>query len=605
MSGVAGWVDLTDDVSGDTTVVWAMTDALAHRGPDGKGVWTRGHAAIGHRRLATAPGQGEQPAAVAAGDADVVLAYDGHVTNLAELRSVVGPQGGTDTEVLLAAYLRWGPALAEHLHGAFALAVWDARSGRLVLARDRFGLKPLYYARFPGGIAFGSEPKAVYAHPRFTARLDPAALPILLQPRLATSGETPLAGLREVPAAHTATFSDAGVAEHRYWRLTSAPHTDSFEDTAARVRELLAAAVRGALPPAGPCSAMLSGGVDSTSVAALAARAFGEEHTGRVLETFCVRFASDGEHFAPTELRPEVDAPYAEAAARLLGTSHTTLTVTTDDLTAAIPATRHARDLPGWGQFDASMYLLFQAMAGRGPVALSGEAADEFFGGYPYFFKSDLVGRDTFPWLGDGPRLADYLSPELGVDAGADERARYERLLADVPRLDGEDPAGARMREVLYLGMAGPLTVVLDRKERMSMAHGLEVRLPFCDHRLVEYVWNVPWSVKSTGGLKGLLKAATADLLPPATLDRRKSAYPHVHDPRHERAVVQEASWIVNAPESPLRGLVDAPRFNALLRRVAANDLRSMLPGGASGAQLLVQLVELRQWVEEHRVALP
>ncbi|WP_379516832.1 asparagine synthetase B family protein [Nonomuraea insulae] len=405
--------------------------------------------------------------------------------------------------------------------------------------------------------------------------------------------------MHEVKPAHVITYTpDHGPVGRAYWRLTSEPHDHTPAETAERVRELLHDAVAAQLPASGPCGAMLSGGVDSTSVAALAARLL-----PRALDTYCVEFDSDKTHFAPTELRPDVDAPYAAAAADFMATRHTTLTASMRDLLGVISATRRARDLPGWGQFDASMYLLFQRMRQDTTAALSGEAADEFFGGYPYLFNTELTRRDTFPWLGDGPKLADYLVPELAQDG--DEKARYAQLLGEVPRLPGEEEQDARMREVLYLGMAGPLAVVLDRKERMSAAQGLHVRLPFCDHRLVQYVWNVPWSMKCAGGLKSLLKDAMADILPPATMTRQKSAYPHVQDPAHDQALVRVAKWTANASESPLRAMFDTPRLNLLLDRIGANELRARLPGGASGAQLLVQLVELNAWVRDYRVALP
>ncbi|TLP57073.1 asparagine synthase (glutamine-hydrolyzing) [Microbispora triticiradicis] len=605
MSGFVGWMDFRRDLGAQEDVLHAMADTMQHRGPDAKGLWLSRHAALGHRRLAVgdtaggAAGGDAQPLTAEIGGETVAVVHAGEIYNAADLG------GGSSEEVLLRSYLRWGDRLAERLDGMGAFAVWDGRSRRLLLGRDRMGLKPLYYFAYPGGILFASEPKGIMANPLFEARLDPAALPIVLQPRLTLPGETPLAGLREVPPGHVVIWSEDGPSPRRYWRLSSEPHRHSFEETTRHVRELLEDAVGRQVPASGPCAAMLSGGVDSTSVAALAVRALAARD-GRSLDTFCVRFESDSAHFSPTELRPEVDAPYAADAAEFMGSRHHTVTVGLRDLLDAVPATRRARDLPGWGQFDASMYLLFREMREIGPVAMSGEAADEIFGGYPYFFKPELVNRDGFPWMGDGPRLADYLSPEMRemADPVEDERARLSQLLSEVPRLPGEDPENARMREVLHLGMSGPLAVVLDRKERMSMASGLEVRIPFCDHRLIEYVWNVPWSMKSRGGLKGLLKAAMADVLPPGTLNRRKSAYPHVHNPEYDHALIEEATWIVSDERSPIGRMFDRPRLAEFIRGIAADRLRPDLPGGTSAPHMLIQLVEMRRWIEDYQVSL-
>lgn len=612
MSGLVGWVDFHRDLAAESELLHAMTETMRHRGPDGKGTWSSRHAALGHRALTTADSvAGEQPAVLDTDRATVAIAYDGEIYNLAEVRRELDDKGGrlttgSDTEVLLQAFLLWGNAFVDRLNGMFAFAIWDGHTRRLLLGRDRMGVKPLYYFAYPGGVLFASEPKGIMANPLFEARLDFSVLSILLQPRLALPGETPMIGLREVPPAHVISYSEAGLVSHRYWRLTSAPHHVPFDETARQVRVLMENIVRDQIPASGRCAAMLSGGVDSTSVAALAVRALRRADPGRILDTFCVEFDSDSAHFASTELRPDVDSPYAAAAAEFIGSRHTKITLSTRDLLDAIPATRRARDLPGWGQFDASMYLLFQQMRGSSAVALSGEAADEFFGGYPYFFNPDLVSRDTFPWLGDGPKLSDYLSPELTVqvDPGEDERARYSQLLSEVPRLDGEDPVDARMREVLFLGMSGPLAVILDRKERMSMSQGLEVRLPFCDHRLVQYVWNVPWSMKSFGGLKGLLKAAMADVVPLGTIARKKSAYPHLQNPDYDQAFLREVTRIVNDGSSPLAEMFDAGRLNDLIKQVSVNPRRSSLPGGASGIQLFVQLVEIHDWIDDYQVSL-
>jgi asparagine synthase (glutamine-hydrolysing)/putative beta-lactam synthetase len=613
MSGLVGWIDFRRDLSAEVETLRAMTRTMRHRGPDTEDVWIGGNAGIGHRGLATtADADHVRPARIETDRGAVYAAHCGEIYNLDELRRDIEAVGGrsrntSTAEVLLQAYLLWGAFLVDRLDGAFGFAIWDGRTRTLHLGRDRLGVKPLYYHLYPGGALFASEPKGIIANPLFEPRLDLAKLPIVLQPRLVLPGETPLAGLDEVPAAHLLTVTESGLTRRRYWQLVSEPHHDDFDATARRVRELLDDAVRRQLAGGVPLGAMLSGGIDSTSVAALAVRALREEEPARELETFCVRFESDPEHFVPTELRPDIDAPYAAAAAEFLGTRHTTLTATVKDLLDAVPATRRARDLPGWGQFDASMYLIFEQIRRYCPVALTGEAADEIFGGYPYFFKPDLLARPRFPWLGDSPRLSAHLAPEVlaVVDPQEDERARYAELTAAVPRLPGEGAEEARVREAFFLGLSGPLSVILDRKERMSMAHGLDVRVPFCDHRLVEYVWNVPWRLKSQGGVKGLLKAAMADLLPASSTNRKKSAYPHVQSPEYDRGLVRAAEWIVNDKASPLSPMFDTEGMNGLIRQIGANALHGELPGGSNQAALLIQLVEMHAWIDEYRVALP
>ncbi|GLZ51902.1 asparagine synthase (glutamine-hydrolyzing) [Actinomycetospora sp. NBRC 106378] len=614
MSGLVAWVDHRRDLTAHAATVAAMTATAARRGPDGGDCWISAQAALGRRELVTTPGgTARGPAVAATGTTHVVLAHTGRPDDLAGLRAAVRGAGHdrsggplrTAGEVLLGAYLAWGPDFVDRVEGTFAVAVWDGRDRRLTLVRDRLGVRPLYYAPYDGGVLCASDPHGILANPLFEPRLDTERLPLLLQPRLALPGETPLLGLSEVGPGERVVVTDAGVRRDRWWRLRSRPHERTREQTVGDVRDVLDEVVGRQVDDAAGYAAMLSGGVDSTSVAALAVGTLRRADPGAALDSYCVEFASDPEHFAATELRPEVDAPYAAAAASGLGLRHHRVTAGLDDLLTTIPATRDARGLPGWGQFDASMHLLFARIARDRRVVLTGEAADELFAGYPYYFKPGLVERPTFPWLGDGPRLADLLSPEVRavVDPRADEAARYDQLLADVPRLPGEDALSARMREVMYLGMAGPLAVILDRQERMSAHNGVEVRFPFCDHRLVELLWNVPWSMKGTGELKGLLKDAVADVVPGSSLRRRKSAYPHVHHPEYDRGLIAAARRIVGSRDSPLGPLFDTARVSSLLDEIEAGQLRSELPGGSSGPHLLIQLVEADAWITEHHVA--
>ncbi|MAA96957.1 MAG: asparagine synthase (glutamine-hydrolyzing) [Stappia sp.] len=614
MSGIVGWVDFDRELAARGGLLRAMTECLAARGPDGGGIWLSAHAAFGLRRLDHGgPGAtGLRPLVLQVPAGEVACLMAGGFDNREELAADLESRGAAlpghpwpphdDTALALAAFLAFGAEAAERLDGAFALAVWDGPSRTLHLARDRFGVRPLYYHAHEGGLVFASKPAAILANPLFRPRLDPDRLPVALQPRLALPGETPLTGLFEVPPAHVVSLSPRGLTRRRYWRLESRPHRHGFADTAAHVRHLLERAVACQAPGDQPLAAMLSGGIDSTSVAALAA-ARRDEGTSP-LATFCLRFADDDRHFAGSELRPDIDAPFAELAARHMGSDHATLTLGPDDLAAALPLTRAARDLPAWGQFDASMACLFARMRRHARIGLSGEAADEIFGGYPHFFKDEVLARPGFPWAGDGVRLADYLAPDLlaRCDPRGQETERCAALLREVPRLESDTPREARLREVLWLGMAGPLSVIIDRKDRMSTAQGIELRMPFLDHHLVEYVWNVPWEMKTQGGVKGLLKAAMADVLPPETLSRRKSAYPHVQHPDYDAALIAAARRLAADGTSPVAALFDRPRLGALVEEIAAgSDARlagTMLPGGASLPHMLIQLVELDEWVK-------
>jgi asparagine synthase (glutamine-hydrolysing) len=607
MCGFVGWLDFDRDLRTQRAVIDRMTDTMRNRGPDARGTWVGTHAALGHRRLAVIDVDGgAQPMAAEHGPdrLPVVLTYSGEIYNFRELRAELTQLGHrftsrSDTEVLLRSYLQWGASCVDRLNGMFAFGIWDSVREELVLARDRLGIKPLYYAPLPHGVLFASEPKGLMANPHFTPALDADALPILLNPRLAMPGETPLRGMREVKPGHVVRVDRRGCHEYPYWRLVSREHTQSLTETVATVRELLTDTVRRQLVADVPRAALLSGGLDSSVMAALAARELAMAEDGPLL-TYSVQFTGDENDFRPTALRPERDAPYAALAAKHLGTEHVEVTLDAADVADVVPATRSARDLPSLGQFDTSMYLMFAALRERSTVALSGEAADEVFGGYPWFHDPATVWRDTFPWLGNAPRLADCLNPDLrrALRPAELEADRYATLRGQVPRLPGEDKLNARMREVLFFSLHGPLAVLLDRKDRMSMAVGLEVRVPFCDHRLLEYVWNVPWDMKIADGKeKSLLRMASADLIPDEILNRPKSAYPAMHNPAYDRMVHEKVQTLLADPSSPLAPALDR-------QRVA--DLADQGPTmtHASTAHLLIPFIEVDVWMREHGLTL-
>ncbi|MGN9764792.1 asparagine synthase (glutamine-hydrolyzing) [Micromonospora sp. SD12] len=604
MCGIVGWLDFTRDLGEDVELIREMTGTMRQRGPDDHGVWVDRHVALGHRRLAIIDlVGGRQP--MVAPDAATVLTYSGEVYNFRELRAELQRRGHvfverSDTEVVLHAYREWGPACAERLVGMFAFAVWDAPRQQLVLIRDRLGIKPLFYAPLPHGVLFASEPKAIFANPVFRPSVDEAMLPVLLNRRLALPGQTPLRGLHEVEPGHVVTVDRAGVRQECYWRLTTDPHTDDLPTTVGNVRDLLHEVVHQQLVADVPIATLLSGGLDSTATTAIAARAFAARGEGR-LATFSVDFPEDEASFRPTVLRPERDAPYVGIASERIGTDHTVVALSSAAVADARPLAMRAMDRPISGQFDASMYLLFAGVRERtdARVLLSGEAADEVFGGYPWFHDPATLSADTFPWLGDAPRLWECLAPDVLRRIRPDEleRDHYRRLCAAVPRLPGEDPAEARVREALYLSLQGPLSVLLERKDRLSMASGLEVRVPFCDHRLLQYVWNTPWSMKKADGReKSLLRMAVADLVPEEVLRRRKSAYPAMHDPGYDAAVLGAVNKLVVDETSPLHGLFDPDRVRALIE----SGNRTMTHVNA--AHLVLPLLEIDTWMRAYGI---
>ncbi|MFI0938674.1 asparagine synthase (glutamine-hydrolyzing) [Streptomyces sp. NPDC021020] len=551
MCGITGWVGYRRDLTAHGHVLDAMTETMACRGPDARGAWTARHAALGHRRLAVIdlPG-GAQPMHIDTDDGPVAMVYSGEAYNYTELRAELRSRGhrfttASDTEVVLHGYLEWGEAVAERLNGMYALAVWDARTDRLVMIRDRMGIKPFYFAETDDGVVFGSEPKAILANPLCRPVVDLDGLRELFT-FAKTPGRAVWKDIRELRPGHLAVVDAAGVRERAYWQLEATEHTDDRETTVRRVRELLEDVIARQLVADVPRCTLLSGGLDSSAMTALAALRLAAD--GETVRSFAVDFPDQERHFRPVDISPTQDTPYVHAVAEHVRCDHQDVVLGGADL--ASPEVRRAavgaRDLPvGIGDRDNSLYLLFRAIRERSTVALSGESADEVFGGYPWF-HDERRDADTFPWLAGGGAFDSegVLAPDLraALDLPGYLADQYRTAVAATPRLDGETGLERRMREVCHLHLTRMVQALLDRKDRMSMAVGLEVRVPFCDHRLVEYVFNTPWSLKTFDGReKSLLRAATRDLLPPSVADRKKSGYPGTFDPAYVSAVQQQA----------------------------------------------------------------
>ncbi|MER6978051.1 asparagine synthase (glutamine-hydrolyzing) [Streptomyces carpinensis] len=605
MCGISGWVSYQRDLRSERPTAEAMNATMACRGPDAQGLWLDTHAVLGHRRLAIIdlPG-GVQPMSEHTPDGDVVLVYSGEAYNYTELRDELRRLGhsfrtDSDTEVVLHGYLEWDADLPEHLNGMFAFALWDGRTDRLLLIRDRMGIKPLYYYATDDGILFGSEPKAILASPFVSRTVDLDGLRELFS-MAKTPGHAIWAGMREVEPGTVVTVERAGLHTRTYWQLSAAEHTDSQQDTIVRVRELLEDIVRRQLVSDVPRCVLLSGGLDSSAITALAAQQLRGKETVR---SFAVDFVGQSENFIPDDLRATPDTPYVHDVVRHTGTDHEDIVLDPEGL--ADPTVRaaavRARDLPlGLGDLDQSLLLLFRAIRKHSTVALSGESADEVFGGYAWFHDPAARDAGTFPWLAALERLhgrggSSLLHPELQerLDLPGYIAQRYAQAMAQVPHLDGEkDPLERRMREVCYLHLTRFVRMLLDRKDRLSMATGLEVRVPFCDHRLVEYVFNTPWSMKTFDGReKSLLRAATSELLPRSVAERVKSPYPSTQDPAYVTKLQTQVRELLSADNSPALDLLDRTR----LRQITTAAPGDITTGERNG---LERTLDLAVWAD-------
>jgi asparagine synthase (glutamine-hydrolysing) len=613
MCGITGWIDWETDLTFKQPIVEEMNKTHSFRGPDAAGIWVSTAAVLAHRRLTVVdPEGGGQPMVRQSGDHKYILVYNGELYNTAELRRELESRGYTfegysDTEALLLSFIEWGAGCVRRFNGIFAFAVWDESRRSLFCARDRLGVKPFFYAQRGSAFLFGSELKSLLAHPLVEPEIDAQGLAeIFVMGPARTPGCGVFRGIEELKPGYCLTCRQDGVHLRQYWSLESRPFEDTLDTGIQRVRELLEDTVNRQLVSDVPVCVFLSGGIDSSAISAFAADVYARAGRG-TLHTYSIDYLENDLYFRPNYFQPDPDTQWALLMSGYLGTEHHHVTIDTPGLAEALSRAVIARDLPGMADIDASLYLFSKEIKKRATVALSGECADEIFGGYPWLHSEKDLDAETFPWIRMVPERADILSPELRELIRPQEYAarRFEEAVEEVPFLPGESVLEARSRKMLYLTMTRFMPMLLDRKDRMSMAAGLEVRVPFCDHRLVEYAWNIPWPMKSCGNMeKGILRRALTGVLPDQVLWRKKSPYPKTHHPDYLAAVRDLLADTLSDPASPLGRLLNRPVLDKIISSNAADFNPAWFSQLMGGAQLFAYLLQVDFWLREYKVAI-
>lgn len=610
MCGIAGWIDWERDLRQEKEILERMGNTLKHRGPDDSGIWVSRNAGMAHTRLIVIdPEGGKQPMIRQYGDHKYIINYNGELYNTNEVREKLEAKGHqfythSDTEVLLVSYIEWKEKCVHHLNGIFAFGVWDEKEQLLFLARDRLGVKPLFYTRKNQAFLYGSELKALLAHPLIEAEVDKEGLAEIfgLGPSR-TPGHGVFRNISELRPGHYLIHTRSGTHVSPYWKLESKPHEDDLDTTIMKVKELVLDTVDRQLVSDVPVCTFLSGGLDSSIISTVAANVY--KKAGKELNTFSVDYVGNKEHFKANEFQPNADEPWVKYMTQQIGSNHHYILVDTPQLAEALEEAVYAKDLPGMADVDSSLYLFSKEIKKKATVGLSGECADEIFGGYPWFFREEDLQSNTFPWIRSIEEREKILSNELKNTLSIKEyvEKRYRSTLEEVPRLAGDSAKQARMREIFYLNMTWFMATLLDRKDRMTMATGLEVRVPFADHRLVEYVWNIPWEMKTIGEReKGILRRAMKGILPDEILERRKSPYPKTHHPEYTRMISEKLMEILNDSSSPLLSLIDLKTVQGLVETGGESFKVPWFGQLMTGPQLLAYLIQVNIWLKKYHV---
>lgn len=587
-------------------VIQAMLETMHRRGPDGRGVYQYEDAALLHTRLAIIdPVGGQQPMELDWGGEHYILVYNGELYNTEELRHALIAaghrfKGHSDTEVLLHAYAEYGGECVQKLNGIFAFAVWEQKRKRLFLARDRIGVKPLFYTLHRGGLLFASEIKTILKVPSVKAELDEtgALQLIMLGPgRLPGSGV--LKDILELEPGCCGYFEHGSLRLNRYWKLTDREHRETFEETSECVRYLVTDAIRRQMVSDVPIGTFLSGGLDSSIITAVCAGQMQER--GERLKTFSVDYENNEKFFQANKFQPNSDGDYIRCMIDELDTDHRWTVLTPEDLVSALEDATVARDLPGMADVDFSLLAFCREIRQDVKVALSGECADEIFGGYPWYRDPEVRAKEGFPWAQNTRERASILSTWIRQDPEEFVREAYQKTCRESDILPETLPDERRMKEMVNLNFRWFMQTLLDRKDRMSMYHSLEVRVPFCDYRIAEYLYGVPWEYKDYQGQeKGLLRYAVQGLLPDKVLYRKKSPYPKTFDPRYEQLIGRRLQELLKK-DAPVWTLVDREAVKGMLEATTQWPWYGQL---MRRPQTMAYFLQLNFWLEQYGVAL-
>ncbi|MTI49070.1 asparagine synthase (glutamine-hydrolyzing) [Sporosalibacterium faouarense] len=610
MCGIAGWINYHENIVDRKMIIEEMTKTLSNRGPDDYGYYLNKNALLGHRRLTVVdPEGGKQPMAKKVHDKRYVIVYNGELYNTEDVRHELIEKGYSfesysDTEVLLTSYIEWKEKCLDHINGIYAFGIWDEENKTLFLSRDRLGVKPLFYSIKNDSIIFGSEIKTLLAHPYIDTTVNENGLLELFGLGPARSlGNGVFKDIEEIPPAHYLVYSPNGIKMKEYWKLEAKPHDQSLRSTIEETRSLVIDAIERQLVSDVPVCTFLSGGLDSSAISAIASESFKKDGRG-VLNTYSIDYKDNDKFFKANEFQPNSDSFWVGKMSKYIGSKHHGIELDNRDLALALYDSVLARDLPGMADIDSSLYLFCKEIRKEAVVGLSGECADEIFGGYPWYTREEDIKANTFPWSKSINERKNILSNRLKTLPLSDYVGdKYEETINRVPKLKNESPREKRMRELFYLNIKWFMITLLNRKDRMSMANSLEVRVPFADHRIVEYGFNIPMNMKFCDSReKGLLRRALKGILPDEIIERKKSPYPKTHNPEYTRIVQKWMTKILEDKNAPVHQLIDTETVKQIVRTGGESYKKPWFGQLMTGPQLIAYLIQLNIWLEEYNV---
>ena len=611
MCGFCGWVNFSNQLEDRNSVLYKMTDTITVGGNSKAGYYQDDHCNMGHNRLAVITDYDDKkPMEKICNGHKYAIVYNGKIYNSKDIQKELKNNGihidtDSDTEIVLGAYILWKEKCTEHLVGVFSFAIWEKDNMRLFIARDHFGIKPLFYTFVDGSLVFGTEIKSILKYPNVKAVIDKDGISQLfgLGPAL-IEGKCVFKNIFEIKPASYAVFDcvKKDFKQVSYWELKSYEHIDDEQTTINTVKEKLNKSIKMQMVSKEPVGTMLSGGIDSSIITTIASKEC--DKNNKVLDTFSVDYVDNDKNFKANDFQPNSDKEYIEMVKEKNRVNHHEIMLNSNRLIQGLKDAMLARDLPGMADVDVSLLEFCKEIKKYVSVVLSGEFADEVFGGYPWFYREDSLNSDTFPWspsIDTRQRILNKKFKDIDLKKYVDKV--YNDFVKKVPICSSDSEEDRKIKKIMYLNMYWFGATLIDRTDKMSMQAGLEVRVPFTDYRLVQYVWNIPWKTKTLMGReKGLLRLAYKDELPKEVAFRKKSPYPKTYDPKYTDELKQILVNILENDYEPIHKLVDKNEVIDILNNLDDVFKRPWFGQLMTGPQFIAYLIQLNMWLKEYDV---
>lgn len=601
MCGITGWMNKNENLRNKKRIIKKMTKTLKYRGPDSTGYFISDDVLLGHKRLAIIdPEKGKQPMKYD----NYVIVYNGEIYNTDSIRKKLIKKGysfntTSDTEVILKGYACYKEKIVEKLEGIFAFAIYDGKD--LFLARDRLGVKPLFYTQIDGNFLFASEIKALLKNDLVQPIIDKESLQELLglgPSKIPGSGI--FKGIKELRAAHYLTYKAGIIDIKRYWNVKDKKFDDTFEVCSTKVRRMLMDSIKRQMVSDVGISTFLSGGLDSSIITAVVSNELKKQN--QVLDTYSIDYEDNDKYFKANKFQVSKDKKFIDIMKNAFKTNHTYEVISQRKLAKTLKESVIARDYPGMADIDSSLFWFSKQIRKEHKVILSGECADEIFGGYPWFYRKEIRERENFPWIDSLDERISLIKKDLAqkLDLKNFVKEKCELTLSEINVSDDEN-----LKKLFYLNMTWFMPTLLDRKDRMTMRASLEARVPFADTKLIEYLWNVPWEYKYRNNQeKSLLRHAFKNILPKEIIDRKKNPYPKTHNPKYTKIMIKLLKKRLKNKKSVLYKIFDYDKLMNLIETGGESFKTPWFGQLMTGPELLAYLYQFDIWTVKYKIIL-